>query len=123
MIQSATEFKKSGYSDEDSAVLARIAEEYKNIADAELTSSESAGFIISQMKAYGDETEKFAQHTIDAVNNISNNMAVSSSDVSEGLTKSAAGMSALGNTFEETASLVASGSEIMTNQASRVSRG
>lgn len=123
MVQSATEFKKSGYSDEDSARLSKVAEMYKNIADAQLTSGESAGFIISQMKAYGNETEAFAQHTIDAVNNISNNMAVSSSDVSEGLTKGAAGMSALGNTFEQTAALVSSGSEIMTNQASRVSRG
>jgi TP901 family phage tail tape measure protein len=123
MVESATEFKKSGYSDEDSAQLAKVAEMYKNIADAELSSGESASFIISQMKAYSNETQDFAQHTIDAVNNISNNMAISSSDVSEGLTKGAAGMSALGNTFEQTAALVSAGAEIMTHQASRVSRG
>jgi hypothetical protein len=67
MIQSAEQFVKSGYSEQDSAELAQVAELYRNIADAELTSAESASFIISQMKAYGNETEEFSYHVIDAV--------------------------------------------------------
>ena len=123
MISSAQEFVKSGYSEEDSAKLARVSEMYRNVADAELTSAESAGFIISQMKAYGDETEDFAMHTINAINNVSNNMAVSSSDISTALSKTSSAMATLGNSFEETVAMVTSGTQIMHGQASKVGRG
>lgn len=123
MVASSTEFVKSGYSEADSAELARVAEMYRNVADAELTSAESAGFVISQMKAYSDETEEFATHTIDAINNISNNMAVSSSDISTALSKTSSAMATLGNSFEETSALVTAGTEIMHGQASKVARG
>lgn len=123
MVESAQEFLKSGYSEEDSARLAKVSEMYRNVADAELTSAESAGFIISQMKAYGDETEAFAMHTIDAINNISNNMAVSSSDISTALSKTSSAMATLGNSFEETSALVTAGTQIMHGQASKVARG
>ena len=49
------EFKKSGYSEEDSAELARIASLYQNIADEQITAGDSANFIISQMKAFNIE--------------------------------------------------------------------
>ena len=123
MISSAQEFVKSGYSEEDSAKLAKVSEMYRNVADAELTSAESAGFIISQMKAYGDETEDFAMHTINAINNVSNNMAVSSSDISTALSKTSSAMATLGNSFEETVAMVTSGTQIMHGQASKVARG
>ena len=52
MVEGATNFKKSGYNESDSAELARIAALYQNIADSEMTAGESADFIISQMKAF-----------------------------------------------------------------------
>lgn len=123
MVQASTEFVKSGFSEEQSAQLAKVSEMYRNIADEAMESGESASFIISQMKAFGNETTAFAQHTIDAVNNVSNNMAVSSSDISQALTKTSSAMASLGNTYEETIALVASGSEILTHQSSKVARG
>lgn len=123
MISSATEFRKSGFSDEDSAQLAKISEMYRNTADDAITSSESAGFIVSQMKAYNNETEEFAQHTIDAVNNVSDNLAVSSTDISNGLSKTASAMSALGNSFEESMAMVAGATEVLHGQATKVARG
>jgi uncharacterized coiled-coil protein SlyX len=123
MVASATEFTKSGYDEDMSANLAQTAELYRNIADAELSSAESANFIISQMKAFGNETEEFATHTVDAVNEVSNNMAVSSSDISTALSKTASAMGALGNNYDETIGLVTAGSEIMQNQSSKVARG
>ena len=123
MVASATEFVKSGYSEEDSAKLAQTAELYRNIADSEISSAESANFIISQMKAFGDETEEFATHTVDAVNEVSNHMAVSSSDISNALSKTSSAMGALGNSYEETIALVTAGAEIMQGQSSKVARG
>ena len=123
MVASSTEFVKSGYSEEDAAQLAKISELFRNIADDEISTGDSAGFIISQLKAFGNETETFALHVTDAINNVSNNMAVSSSDISTALSKTSSAMGALGNSFEETIALVTSGTEVMHGQASKVARG
>jgi chromosome segregation ATPase len=69
MTEAATEFVKSGFSEEDSATLARVATLYQNIADEELDAGESANFIISQMKAF-NMTAQDAEHIIDAVNEV-----------------------------------------------------
>ena len=123
MVATSTEFVKSGYSEEDAAQLAKISELFRNIADDEISTGDSAGFIISQLKAFGNETETFALHVTDAINNVSNNMAVSSSDISTALSKTSSAMGALGNSFEETIALVTSGTEVMHGQASKVARG
>lgn len=123
MVNSATEMKKSGFSDEQSAELAKVSEMYRNTADVMISSAQSAGFIISQMKAFGNETTEFAQHTIDAVNNVADNMSVSSSDISEGLTKTSSALGALGNNFEQSMAMVAGATEVLHGQASKVARG
>lgn len=63
------EFIKSGYSEEDSATLARVATLYQNIADSEMTAGDSASFVISQMKAFGIEASD-AESVIDKVNEV-----------------------------------------------------
>ena len=129
MVESATQFKKAGYDDETSAQLAQISALFQNIADSELSAGESATFIISQMKAFRTELEqlgdegKQATYVIDSINEVSNNMAVSSTDISIALSKTASAMSALGNNYNETIALVTSGTEIMQGQASKVARG
>ena len=69
MVDAATEFKKSGFDEADSAQLARIASLYQNIADEELSAGEEANFIISQMKAF-NLTADDAMHIIDSVNEV-----------------------------------------------------
>ena len=66
MVSAATEFKKSGYSDEDAATLANVAEMYRNISDEQLSAGESASFIIAQAKAF-NFTASESEHIIDAV--------------------------------------------------------
>lgn len=129
MVEASTQFKKSGFSDEDSAQLAQVSALYQNIADSELSAGESASFIISQMKAFSGELDRFeteagkATHVIDSINEVSNNMAVSSSDIALALSKTSSAMSALGNDYEESIALVTAGTEIMQGQASKVARG
>lgn len=122
MVGAATEFRKAGFGDEDAANLALIATMYQNIADQEISAGDAASFIVSQMKAFGIESEN-AMHIIDAVNEVSNNFAVSSTDVSTALSKTSSAMSVLGNDYEQTIGLVTAGTEIMTGQASKVARG
>lgn len=69
MVDAATSFKKSGYSEEDSAELARVASLYQNIADEQITAGDSADFIISQMKAFNIEAGD-AEEIINKVNEV-----------------------------------------------------
>ena len=121
MVEASTEFKKSGFSDEDSAKLASIAEMYRNIADEEISAADSASFIISQMKAFNIEASQ-TEHIIDAVNETSNNFAVSSADIATNLGKMSSAMAINGVTFEEQIGLLIGVTEI-TRNASSATRG
>lgn len=111
MIQMATEFKRSSYSDEESAELAQVASLYQNIADEELSASDAASVLISQMKAFQKQGIE-AEHVIDSINEVANRNAVSSGDIGRGLTQAGAALSTYGNTFEQTIGLITAGTEI-----------
>ena len=100
MLDAATSFKKSGFTEEDSATLSRVAALYQNIADEELSAADASEVIISQMKAFNLGAED-AEHIVDAINIVSNEFAVSSSDIGKGLTAAGAALSTYGNDFEE----------------------
>lgn len=116
MIQAATEFKKSGFNEQDSMKLGKIASMYQNVADQELTAGEAANFIVSQMKAYNMEA-KDAEHIIDAVNEVSNNFAVSSADIATNIGKASAAMSTGNVTYEQSIGLLTAMTEITRNGA------
>lgn len=121
MVEAATEFRKSGFTDEDAATLALVATTYQNIADEEISAGDAASFIISQMKAFNIEANN-ATHIIDAVNEVSNNFAVSSSDLANNLGKVSAALSIGGVSFEETLGLMTAITEI-TRNSSTAARG
>lgn len=104
MVDAATQFKKSGFSDTDAASLARVATLYQNIADEQISAGESAEFIISQMKAFNIEADN-AMHIIDSVNAVSNSYALSSGELALNLGKASAAMDMGNTTFEETIGL------------------
>lgn len=122
MLEAATKFVQSGYTEAESAQLAEIASLYQNVADAQVSAADAASFVISQMKAFGIEASD-AISIIDKLNEVSNNFAVSSSDIASALTTTAAAMATYGNTIDETIALNVAGSEILVNQASKVARG
>lgn len=121
MVDAAAEFKKSGYSDEDAKQLAIIAQMYTNVADEALSAGEGANFIIAQMKAFNLEASE-ASHIIDAVNNVSNNLAVSSSDLATNIGNASAALAQGGNTYEEALALMTGIVEI-TRSGAKASRG
>lgn len=104
MVEAATEFRKSGYNDNDAATLALVATKFQNVADDAISASDSASFIIAQMKAFNIEASN-SEHIINAVNAVSNNFAVSSSDLSTNLGKASAALATGNNTFEESLGL------------------
>ena len=122
MIQGATEFKKAGFSNEDSAILAQVASYYQNTADEVLSASEATSVLVSMMKAFKIEA-KDAIHITDAINQVSQDFAVSSGDIGKGLTQAGASLSTYGNTFEQTIGLVTAGTEIFQGKSQQVARG
>jgi TP901 family phage tail tape measure protein len=95
---------------------------YQNIADTEVSASAAASSIVSQIQAWGRGAIE-PIHIIDAYNEVANNFAVGTNDLSQALEISAAGMATYGNTFEETIGLVTAGTEIMVGRSSQVARG
>lgn len=121
MVEAATEYRKSGFGDEDAANLALVATMYQNVADESISAADSAGFIIAQMKAFNIEAED-ATHIIDAVNEVSNNYAVSSSDLANNLGKVSSALAVGGNSFEEVLGMMTAITEI-TRNSSTAARG
>lgn len=122
MTEGATMFVKSGYTETEAKQLAKVAAMYQNVADAEISGTEASAFLISQMKAFRIETSD-SMRVLDALNEVSNNYSVSSTDLASGLKKTASAFYTAGNTYEQTLGLITAGVETMPNQAGKVSRG
>lgn len=121
MVEASTEFRKSGFSDDDAATLALVSSVFQNVADEAISAGDSANFIISQMIAFGIEAEN-AISIIDQVNEVSNKFAVSSGDLSKALGIVASTSSAMGNSMSETLSIVTAITE-QTRNATKAARG
>lgn len=122
MVESATEFKKAGFSEEDSATLAQLSALYQNTADEELSASEATSVLVSQMKAF-NYTAQDAIHITDAINQVSQDFAVSSGDIGKGLTQAGASLQTYGNSFDQTIGLLTAGTEIFQGKSQQVARG
>ena len=121
MVEAATQFAKAGYDESQILQLGTIASMYTNIADEEVSAGQAAEFLIAQMKAFNIEADN-AEHIIDAVNEVSNNFAVSSADIANNLGKSSAVMANAGNSMEQMIGLMTAGTEV-TRNASKVANG
>ena len=116
MIEAATEFRKNSFNDSDSATLAKVATMFTNVADEAMSASDSASFIIAQMKAFNIDASN-AEHIIDAVNSVSNNYAVSSGKLAQNLGNMSAAMATGNNTFEQSLGMLTAMTEITRNAA------
>ena len=115
VVDAMTEFAKAGYSVEESTdILAKNALMWTNIADGTVSASESANMLISVMKAFKMEAQD-TTHIIDALNEVSNNYAISSGQLSDSLTKSSAVLANAGVTFEQQLALITAGTEVLRN--------
>ena len=120
MVGAATAFAKAGYKD-NALELGTVAAMYTNIADEEISAADAADMIIAQMKAFNIEA-KDTTHIIDAINEVSNNFAVSSSDIARNLGKSSAVMANAGNSMEQYIGLMTAATEV-TRNASKAANG
>nr|DAE02432.1 MAG TPA: minor tail protein [Siphoviridae sp. ctsUY14] len=128
MVEAATSFAKAGYSKDQILQLGEVAAMYTNIADEAISSADAADFIIAQLKAFNLESDDLnktlenSYHIIDAVNEVSNNFAVSSSDIATNLGKASSVMANAGNSMEQMIGLMTAGTEV-TRSAIKVANG
>lgn len=111
VVDAMAEFAKAGYSATKSLELAENALLWQNVSDGMIDASESANMIIAALKAF-DKQGITSRHVIDALNAVSNNYAVTSSDLSEAIGISASSMVQAGASFEEFLGLLTAGTEI-----------
>lgn len=121
MVEAATMFRKSGFSDEEASQLALVATMFQNVSDVSVSAEDAAANIVSQIQAFGRGLID-PMHIIDAYNEVANNFAVGTNDLSNGMEIAAAGLSTYGNTFEESLGMIAAGTEIFTGRSSQIAR-
>lgn len=125
MLEGATQFRKNGFNDEDSAQLAQVAAMFSNVADEEVSAADSASFLISQLIAFNQtsgDVAANATHIVDSVNSVSNAFSVSSRDLSRALGVVASTSSAMGNSMESTLGMVTAITE-QTRNAGKAANG
>ena len=101
VIDATTEFKRMGYTIDESLDLARVATMMTNVAEGITDAGEAANILTAILKGTGVSTE-YAMSLLDRLNEVSNNNAISFDALARMLQESAASMSVLGNNIDET---------------------
>lgn len=116
VISATADFARMGYTANEALDLAEEAIVLKNIGDGIDSVSEASSTMISVMKGFGMETEN-SMRILDSMNEVSNNYAVTTQDLAEGLRNSSATMSQSGTSMEETIAILTAGNEVMQNMS------
>lgn len=120
VIKATTEFKRMGYSIEQSLDLARVATTMTNVAEGITSTTEAASVLVSILKGLNIDA-KYAESILDRINEVSNNNAISFDKLATMLQRSASTMDILGNTLDETIGLLTAGYEVLQDE--RVAKG
>jgi methyl-accepting chemotaxis protein len=121
MLEGASSFRKMGFTDQESAKLSQINALFQNIADSEMSASESAKILIGTMKGFDYNVDQL-ENIVDVINEVSNRYSISSTDISNGLSNVSAVAYMAGNSIEETTGMLTSMVEV-TQSAGKSSRG
>lgn len=114
MVNSTADFARLGFNLIDATSLAEAALVYKNVGDGIDDIQVATESLISTMKAFGDSIES-PMRIVDMFNEVGNNFAISSAGIGEALQRSAAALSAAGNTIEESIGLITAMNNVVQN--------
>lgn len=113
-INSTADFSRLGYNFVDAQELAKVATIYNNVGDDLSGIDEATSTIVSVMKAFDIEASD-AITIVDRLNEVSNNFAVSSGDLGDGLARAASALKVSGNTIDEVIAMITGMTEITQN--------
>lgn len=115
-VTSAADFARLGYTMDDSAKLAEVANIYAVVGDEISGVDDATTSIISTMKAFGIEADD-AMGIVDKFNEVGNNFAISSGGIGEAMQRSASAMAAANNTIDESIALIVAANNVVQDPA------
>ena len=121
MIEAATEFKRAGYSLEDSLDMGKSALLMTNVADGITQTSDAASTLISVLKGF-NINESDIMTIVDKMNSVSNQSPVGFDNLADGLERVSGTMNQAGNSIDETIRLLTGGYAQLRNME-KVSTG
>ena len=111
VISSAADWKRLGYSFDESGQLADITTLLQRVGD-NMTQESSASGLISTLKGFGKEADE-AKSIVDMVNEVANTQPIDTAGLFAGLERSASSMRAANNTLEETIGLITAANSVV----------
>lgn len=111
VISSASDWKRLGYSLEESSKLADVTTLLQRVGD-NMTQESSASGLISTLKGFGKDADE-ALSIVDKVNQVANTQPIDTAGLFAGLERSASSMSAANNTLEQTISLITAANSVV----------
>ena len=111
-VTSTSSFARLGYTMEDAASLAEVANIYSVVGDEVGSIDEATNSIISTMKAFGIEAEN-AMTIVDKFNKIGNEFAISSGGIGSAMQRSASAMAAANNTIDQSIALMVAANNVI----------
>lgn len=115
VLESITTFKRAGFELADSTALAETAMKMVNVAEGIDDASESAQYLISIMKGYGDTSTEFATKILDSVNEVSNTRSVDFDNLVDGGQRLSAVANQAGVSFDQMLGVLTGGYEVLGN--------
>lgn len=111
-VTSTADFARLGYTMDDSAKLAEVANIYAVVGDEISGVDDATTSIISTMKAFGIVADD-AMSIVDKFNEVGNNFAISSGGIGEAMQRSASALAAANNTIDESIALVVAANNVV----------
>ena len=112
VIDSTAEWSRLGYTLDESQELAKWSTVLSNIGDGIDSASDAASYLISILKGFRMEADE-VEHVVNVLNSVGNNEPISESGIAEALVRSASALSAAGNSFEESVSLISAANSVL----------
>ena len=112
VIDSTAEWSRLGYTLDESQELVKWSTVLSNIGDGIDSASDAASYLVSILKGFRMEADE-VEHVVNVLNSVGNNEPISESGIAEALVRSASALSAAGNSFEESVSLISAANSVL----------
>lgn len=122
VLDAVTSFKRAGFELSDSMKFAEDALKMVNVSEGIDDASESAKYLISIMKGYGDVSTEFSKHILDSVNQVSNSQSVDFDNLVDGAQNLSAVANQANVSFDQMLGVLTGGYEVLGDM-SKVSNG
>ena len=112
VVDSTAEWSRLGYTLDESQELAKWSTVLSNIGDGIDSASDAASYLVSILKGFRMEADE-VDHVVNVLNSVGNNEPISESGIAEALVRSASALSAAGNSFEQSVSLITAANSVL----------